>query len=105
MATIPANPTLADLQRFVAEMVIERGFSNKTLIQEALMMGEEVGELFKAIRKAENMGIDTNSKVGTAAEELADIFFYLCNIANKMDVDLEEAIRMKEEKNKTRKWA
>ncbi|WP_222115783.1 MazG nucleotide pyrophosphohydrolase domain-containing protein [Chromobacterium vaccinii] len=68
------------------------------------MLGEEVGELFKAVRKAEGMGMDANSKVGELEGELADIFIYLCAIANRFDVDLGAAFRRKEEINQTRRW-
>lgn len=38
------------------------------------------------------------------AEELADIGIYLCAIANRYNVDLEQAFRDKEEVNRTRVW-
>ena len=69
-----------------------------------LMMGEEVGELFKAIRKNENHQIDHNSKVGSIEEELADVFIFVCAIANKYDIDLEKAFRAKERINAERSW-
>ena len=68
------------------------------------MLGEEVGELFKAIRKSENIKIDKNSSVGEVSHELVDVLIYLCAIDNRYDIDLEEAFRSKEEINKERKW-
>lgn len=68
------------------------------------MLGEEIGELFKAIRKAEKMRIDGNSHVGKIEEEMADIMIYLCSIANRCNIDLEKAFRDKEEVNKARTW-
>ena len=68
------------------------------------MLGEEVGELFKAIRKKEDIKVDLNSKIGSVEEELADILIYLCAIANRYDIDLEKAFREKEEINKQRVW-
>jgi len=41
---------LDDLQRYVAEMEKERGFSHRDVVQQCLLLGEEVGELFKAVR-------------------------------------------------------
>ena len=97
------NPTMQDFQAYVLDMENERGFT-KDVLQNCLMMGEEVGELFKAIRKNNNLQIDHNSKVGSVDEELVDVFIYLCAIANKFDVDLEKAFRDKEEINKKRVW-
>jgi NTP pyrophosphatase (non-canonical NTP hydrolase) len=38
------------------------------------------------------------------ADELADVVILLCAVANRYGVDLEAAIRAKEEVNKTRVW-
>ena len=98
------EPNLSHFQNYVKEMEIERGFEHQTVLQKCLMLGEEIGELFKAIRKKEDIKIDFNSKIGSVDEELADIFIYLCAIANRYDIDLEKAFRNKEEINKERVW-
>lgn len=98
------SPKFKDFQNYVKEMEVERGFSDQTVIQKCLMLGEEVGELFKAVRKKENIKIDSNSKIGTIEEELADIVIYLCAITNRYNIDLEKAFRDKEEINKLRIW-
>jgi NTP pyrophosphatase (non-canonical NTP hydrolase) len=67
-------------------------------------MGEEMGELFKAIRKTENISTDANSETFYIGEELADILIYVCAIANRCGINLEEAFREKEEINKQRVW-
>jgi NTP pyrophosphatase (non-canonical NTP hydrolase) len=92
------NPELKDFQRYIADMENERGLSTDTF-HYCLMMGEEVGELFKAIRKSEKQQIDHNSKIGSVEEELADVFIFLCAIANTYGVDLEKAFREKQEIN------
>jgi len=63
-----------------------------------------VGELFKAIRQAEGLNIDNHSRYSEVAHELADILIYICAIANRYQVDLENAFRDKEAINKRRKW-
>lgn len=102
--SLKENPTFKDYQQYVEKMELERDFFEQTVIQKCLMLGEEVGELFKAVRKKENIKIDENSKIGTIDEELADIVIYLCAIANRYDIDLEKAFRDKEEINKQRVW-
>ena len=67
-------------------------------------MGEEMGELFKAIRKTENISTDHNSETFLIGEELVDILIYVCAIANRSGIDLEDAFRAKEEINKRREW-
>lgn len=98
------RPMLEDFQRYVAELAQERGFSDVSVVQNCLLLGEEVGELFKAVRKSESMKTDGDSKSARIDEELADTFIFICHIANQCNVDLERAFREKEEKNKNREW-
>jgi len=105
MPTLKPNPNLADFQKYVTELEAERGFSEQTVKDKCLLMGEEVGELFKAIRKVEGLAVDNQSEIGEVNDELADVFIYLCAIANRYNIDLEQAFLAKEEKNKQRTWA
>jgi NTP pyrophosphatase (non-canonical NTP hydrolase) len=104
MPNLQSNPTLKDFQKYVSKLVSERGFTENTVLQNSLMLGEEVGELFKAIRKAEKMKTDSNSNVHNVEEEMANVFIHLCTLANQYDIDLEKAFRDKEETNKKRVW-
>jgi NTP pyrophosphatase (non-canonical NTP hydrolase) len=70
----------------------ERGFSNRDVLQQCLLLGEEVGELFKAIRKHKRMRIGTTSITGTVDEELADVLIYLCAIANRLEISIIESL-------------
>lgn len=94
---------MKNFQEYVA-LEKERGFTDQTAVQRALLLGEEVGELFKAMRKSEGLQVDSNSKVYEVAEEMADVFIFLCSLANRYGIDLEQAFRDKEEKNKARVW-
>jgi len=100
------NPTLKDFQEYVKELEKERGFEKQNVIEKSLLLGEEIGELFKAIRKMQAISIDKKkSKITSVEEELADILIYVCTIANRYTIDLETAFREKEEINKTRVWS
>lgn len=104
MPELGSTPRLREFQRYVSELERERGFEDQNVIEKCLLMGEEVGELFKAVRKSEGLKMDANSKVGSVGEELADILIYLCSIANRFDIDLEQAFLEKEALNKQRRW-
>jgi len=104
MPELKNNPTLKDFQNYVAELEKERGFTNETILQKALHLGEETGAFFKAIRKTEGMKVDENSKATFVGEEMADILIFLCSIANRCGIDLEQAFRDEEEINKKRVW-
>lgn len=72
-----------------------------------LLLTEEVGELAKAIRKEKNLMSIDNIKINnydTVESEIADVFIVLCNICNKLDIDLFRALKNKEKENITRRW-
>ena len=104
MPELTQNPTLKNLQDYVSELENERGFAHQNIIDKCLLLGEEVGELFKAVRKSEGIAVDSNSNFTEIGDELTDILIYLCAIANRKTIDLEKAFREKEEKNKKRVW-
>jgi NTP pyrophosphatase (non-canonical NTP hydrolase) len=105
MPNLKKNPTLKDFQEYVKKLEAERGFSGENILQKCLLLGEEVGELNKAVRKNfKLLKTDNNSKAKEMGEELADIIIILCTIANRLDLDLEKAFREKEKINKKRKW-
>jgi NTP pyrophosphatase (non-canonical NTP hydrolase) len=105
MLPLPRAATLPDIQRYVADMEKERGFADRGVVDQCLLLGEEVGELFKAVRKSEHLSIGTTSIVGTVDEELADILIFVCAVANRYGIDLSSALRRKEEHNEQRVWA
>ncbi|MDQ1293324.1 MAG: hypothetical protein QG608_1205 [Actinomycetota bacterium] len=105
MQPLDAEANLADLQRYVAVMEAERGFTDRTVIEQALQLGEEVGELFKALRKNQNLATARGAIIGSVDEELVDVLIYLCAIANRLDIDLADALRRKEALNETRAWS
>lgn len=104
-AELKKNPTLKDFQNYVLAMKQERGFNTTDKFFECCLLAEECGEVISAIRKNSKGGsIATNSAAGNVAEELADVFIYICSLANMNNIDLEQAFRDKEEKNKRREW-
>ncbi len=104
MPLLSSSPDLKAIQEYVRQLEFERGFDGNTVQQTCLLLGEEIGELFKAVRKQQKMRLDQKSSVGTVEEELADILIYICSIANRLDIELEQAFRDKEELNKQRAW-
>jgi NTP pyrophosphatase (non-canonical NTP hydrolase) len=104
MPDLITEPKLSDLQKYVSELEEERGFAKQTIIDKCLLLGEEVGELYKAVRKSEGLLVDSNSNFTEIGDELTDIFIYICAIANRKGIDLESAFRKKEGKNKKRTW-
>ena len=104
MPLLEPNPTLSIFQDYVKKLELERGFNHQTVKDKCIMLGEEVGELFKAIRKKEGLEVDPNSSFSDIGEEITDIFIFLCSIANRYYINIVDAFRSKEEKNHKRQW-
>src|SRR5437868_12242586 len=105
MTHLKENPTLRDLQGYAREFCEEKGFDKDTSLKDFLLFSEEVGELAKCIRNVEGIRVEKTSENKTELEEeFADVFQYLLNLANKYQIDLGEAFRMKAVKNQKRVW-
>lgn len=98
------NLSLAQLQKYVAQTERARGFDAESAIQKCLMLGEEVGELFKAVRVSAGLKTDPASEVKQVADELADVLNFVLAIANRFDIDLAVAFASKEKVNEGRRW-
>ncbi len=98
------NPTLAEFQKYVRQMVKERGFDKETVPEMFMLFLEECGEMAKAARKSQKIKTDNNSEKFQMENEVADVFIYLLDICNHFNVDLEKAFRDKEDVSKKRTW-
>lgn len=100
------SPTLTELQKYVADIVKTRGFSEESLTDVALLLVEEVGELARAIRVETGLKLPLErlKSVKSLDSELADCLVYLIDLANLSNIDLEQALREKEALNAQRKW-
>ncbi len=106
MAQLPEKPTLADYQAYMEQVCKERGWAKNTALELFLLFSEEVGELAKAIRRHHQLYIEPAKahKQPNLAEEFADVFGYLLDLANHFEIDLEKAFRDKEIINSQRTW-
>lgn len=108
--TLPADAKLADYQRYITALEARMGWSEVDLVHNCFLMGEEVGELFKAVRRVlkfydqDGDSAESHERVQHVSEELVDVFNYLLAIANRLDIDLESAFIEKNTKNQQRVW-
>ncbi len=105
MAYLPENPTLKELQHYVAENCQERGWTKDSPSEKFVLFIEEVGELAKAMRNTTGLYKEhAKPRDIPLEEEFADVLSYLLDLANCFQVDLEEAFRAKETINQSRTW-
>ncbi len=106
LETINVRSSVPALQEYIHTMVVRRGFDKETPRDVLLLMVEEVGELAKAVRKHVGLKSDEERKERYPAleSELADVFIYLLDLANLLEVSLVRALRDKEQENEKRSW-
>lgn len=98
------EPRLRDIQNYIKDVVKARGFDDNTVQDNFIMLTEEVGELAKALRSLRGIGLADDSTAVHIEHEVADVLWMLICVCNQLDIDLEAALRAKEEKNKQRTW-
>lgn len=103
---------LAAYQRYIHDLEALHGWLDVDLVHNCFLLGEEVGELFKAVRKhnklfdqAEAPPVEQEAAREHVGEEIVDVLNYLLAIANRLDLDLEDAFRKKNAHNQTRRWS
>ena len=67
-----------------------------------LKLIEEVGELSESIRKGKTGQPEIGNLKGSVAEELYDVLYYVCALANIHDINLEQTHELKETLNKVK---
>jgi NTP pyrophosphatase (non-canonical NTP hydrolase) len=107
--TLPAHADLAALQRYVHELEAMHGWLSADLQRCCFLMGEEVGELFRAVRRLDDAAARHGERppelVEQLGEEIVDVLNYLLAIANRTGLDLEAAFREKNRRNQHRTWS
>ncbi|GGG19217.1 MazG nucleotide pyrophosphohydrolase domain-containing protein [Paenibacillus aceti] len=92
----------AQFQQYVRDYSKEKGFDTSSIEQRMLYLMTEVGELSKevlavsfdpAATKKENLGF-----------EMYDVVWNIFDLANKLDIDLEQAFKQKMKINEKRTW-
>jgi NTP pyrophosphatase (non-canonical NTP hydrolase) len=98
------NMNLKDMQVYMDKIVKLRGFDDETARDIMLLIVEEVGELAKALRKHSGIKIDLDKEkyYSSISNEIADVFIYLLDLCNVLDIDLFNAFKNKENINATR---
>jgi NTP pyrophosphatase (non-canonical NTP hydrolase) len=102
----PLNPgaSLPDIQDYVRRMEAERGLDHQDLSSQCLKLGEEIGELYRAVRKLQGNPQDPSGRIADIGDEAVDALILLMSIANRCDINLEDAFRAKEARNESRIW-
>ena len=104
MEPLSQGASLAQIQSYVATMEAERHLDKQDLPSQCLKLGEEVGELFRAVRKLQGSPQDPSGRIADVGDEAVDTLILLTSIVNRCGINLEDAFRAKEARNETRVW-
>ena len=85
---------IKSLQEEIMNNKVSKGFNTTDIPLEFMLLTGEVSEAFDAWRK----------KKSDLGEEIADIMIYLFGLAKMLNVDLENELVAKVEKNRERKY-
>lgn len=97
---------ISDLQRDVETFSKQKGFANTTIEERTLFLVTEIGEVAQEVLKLasasdSNHMSEQKEKLGF---EIYDAVWNLVDLANKLDIDLEDVFRKKREINEYRHW-
>jgi dCTP diphosphatase len=88
------------VSHFIQERDWDQFHSIKNLSMALSVEASELVELFQWMKEEDSNQVSTNEKLkARVSEELADIFVYMFRIAQKANVNLEEAVLAKVQKN------
>jgi NTP pyrophosphatase (non-canonical NTP hydrolase) len=104
MQSLPENASLGTIQHYVRKLEAERGFENRSAVDQCLKLFEEVGELSRAVGALSGQPVDPSGRIANLGGEAVDVLLMLVAVVNRYDIDLEDAFRRKEEHNGTRHW-
>ena len=92
----------SEFQQYVREFSRIKGFETSTIEQRMLYLMSEVGELSKEVL---TVSFDPNAeKKENLGYEMYDVVWNIFDLANKLDIDLEQAFKRKMEINDKRVW-
>lgn len=104
MEPLRQDASLPQIQDYVAKMEAERDLDKQDLSSQCLKLGEEVGELYRAVRKLQGHPQDPSGRIADIGDEAADALILLMSIVNRCGISLEDAFRAKESRNESRVW-
>ena len=70
-------------------METERGLDEQDLPSQCLKLGEDVGELFRAVRRLQGQPQDPGGRIADIGDEAADTMILLISIVSRCGINLE----------------
>jgi dCTP diphosphatase len=97
--TLPIEELLEIIKKFVSDRDWEQFHSVKNLTMALSVESSELLEIFQWVSEEESNLTSNSDRLSKTKDEIADIFVYLVRIADRLNIDIEEAVRHKMDKN------
>lgn len=95
---------IRELQNDVREFSKSKAFHESSIETRALFLVTEIREIVKELLKLDKMPDQRERIKEDIGLEIYDAVWNLMDLANKLDIDLEQAFEKKIEINNTRNW-
>ncbi|MEZ4863329.1 MAG: MazG-like family protein [Caldilineaceae bacterium] len=97
---------IVDIQRNALELCRKHNWPDRTPDQRFRYLISEVGELARELVRLEMQPSTTELAAikENIGHEIYDIVWNLCDLANQLDLDLEQAFQRKQAINANRRW-
>lgn len=87
------------LREFASEREWDKFHTPKNLAMALAVESGELMEIFQWLTEEESFKIKETDKIENVSDEMADVFVYLIRLADKLNIDLYEAVDKKMVKN------
>lgn len=98
------DPTLNALQDYVRQMTTARGQEKHDPYASFGILCERLGQLSYAVRAFQEVKAETGSVLLDIHSELAHLLWEVVVLANEVDTNMADAVRLMERANKHRVW-
>jgi len=96
---------ISDIQEAARDLVAAQKWEDRSVDQRFRYLMTEVGELSRELVRLNGKNQDIAEVKENIGAEIYDIIWNLCDLANLLEIDLEEACRKKQVYNQTRSWS
>jgi NTP pyrophosphatase (non-canonical NTP hydrolase) len=86
------------------DLCVAKGWDKAPIDKVWLLFTEEIGELASAIRQNQKLYQKNSRKKWDVVTELGDVFSYLFQIADILDIDLDQMWQVHRQKNRNRNY-
>ncbi len=95
---------ISEIQKHAEELCNRNKWHERDVSQRFLYLMSEIGELSNELIKLKWKDQDINKLKRNIGHEMFDVIWNICDLANLLDIDLEQYSKDKRDQNNNRTW-